>query len=554
MPTTVYAPFAQYNALHSTSYVGASGVGVYVPFNKKFWMPGGTGPGPWLMVSAAERGNSEPVFVDALTDWSGTVVDAYYDPANEIVVAFGSNSFYSQPHGCLFGYDLSTNVIFQVDIDPYSSDVCRAFTSNATAGTTIYCIRRQSSTYNIATVSPTTGARTNIHDITGVAVDSRLILDNDGNLWFVRSDGSDGSVILYDVGADTETTVYAGSSSDRAEPYLLYDPVAHTIGWFANTGGTYGWQWHIHDIATATTGSPITPSQQAFALMTMTPTTGYQSDAAAFVGESYDPTLTPQWALDVIDPATFTLIERLPDTGGSGTSTYYAFTHKRLGAVYEHWFVDMIAGEAVILIWERVGVVRNNDTVCNFDTITSLVNAATLAGMEVTAVFDGGAFTETVTWAATSSTAGEAVGTGWSLACDGNTGPTTDAAWTFSFTGVGLPLTQLILNVEPAGCVFDTVRSISGSTPGSAGGGAFNALSGLEGCWITATYSKLALKVWYTISDGFLDLYLIATIDFAGTPPSADFTFSQDHDTVTSLVCPITGRRYVIVNINMRRR
>ena len=335
---------------------------------------------------------------------------------------------------------------------------------------------------------------------------------------------------------------------------LLYDPAAHTIGWFANTGGTYGWQWHIHDIATATTGSPITPSQQAFALMTMTPTTGYQSDAAAFVGESYDPTLSPQWALDVIDPTTFTLIERLPDTGGSGTSTYYAFTHKRLGAIYEHWFVDMIAGEAVILIWERVGVVRNNDTVCNFDTITSLVNAATLAGMEVTAVFDGGAFTETVAWAATSATAGEAVGTGWSLACDGNTGPLDDAVWTFSFTGVGLPLTQLILNVEPAGCVFDTVRSISGSTPGSAGGGAFNALSGLEGCWITATYSKLALKVPYTISDGFLDLYLIATIDFAGTPPSADFTFSQDHDTVTSLVCPITRRRYTIVNVNMRRR
>jgi len=554
MPTSIYSPFAQYNALHSTSYSGAAGVSVYVPFNSKFWMPGGNGPGPWLMVSADDRDESEPVFVDPLTDWSGAIVDAYYDPTNEIVVGFGDNFFYTPDHGCLFGYDLSGNVVFQVDTSPYSSDVCRAFTSNATAGTTIYCIRRQSSTYNIATINPSTGARTNIHDITGVAVDSRLILDNDGNLWFVRSDGTDGSVIKYDVGADTETTVYSGSSSDRAEPYLIYDPVAHTIGWFANTGGTYGWQWHIHDIAAATTGSPITPSQKAFALMTMTPTTGFQADAGAIVGESYDPTLTPQWGLDVIDSSTFTLIERLPDTGGSGTQTYYAFTHKRYGTIYEHWFVDIIAGEAVILIWERVGVTRNHDAICHFDTITSLVKASTLAGMQVTAVFDSGAFTETVTWAATSATAGEAVGTGWSLSCDGNTGPLDDAVWTFSFTGVGLPLTQLVLNVEPAGCVLDTVRSNAGSTPGSAGGGAFNALSGLEGCWITAAYSKLALKVPYTVGDGYLDLYLIATIDFGGTPPSADFTFSQDHDTVTGLVCPLAFRRITTVNINMRRR
>jgi len=554
MPVHAFNPFAVYNDLHSTSYYSSGGACVYVPFDGSFWFQGHETPGPFLQCDVHDRENSEPTFVDALTGYSGLITHAYYDAANEIVVGYGLNLSSDPAGGCLFGYDLSGNLLFQVDIGLYSDDYCRAFTSNPAAGTTLYCIRSVGSTYYIASINVSTGARTNIHEITG-ASDGCLILDNDGNLWFARSDGgSNGSVILYDVAGDAESTIYDGST-ERAEPVMLYDPVAHTIGWFAETGGTYGWEWYIYDIAGATTSAPIDPSEEAFSLMTSLTTTGYKSDIGAFVGESYGAGLTPNWGLVVINPTTFDVIERIPDTNNNGSSSFYVFTHKRYDRFVEHWIVNVGEAFAEISIWSPVQVVKDTSTVCNFDTITSLVTADTLAGMEVTAVFDSGAFTETVTWEATSGTAGACYGTGWSIACDGNTGPNYDSPWTFTFDGVATPLTQLVFNVEPAGCVLDVEPSIYGSHPGSAGGGPFTPLTGLDGCWITASYSKLTLSSPYTIADGYLDLFLIATIDFGGTPPSTDFTFFQDHDTVTGLVCPVVATgRFVIVNINMRRR
>ncbi len=107
---------------------------------------------------------------------------------------------------------------------------------------------------------------------------------------------------------------------------------------------------------------------------------------------------------------------------------------------------------------------------------TTLSSASTsghdMAGIEVTVNFLSGG-SETVTWTATSSMTGTALGTDWSLSQSDNT---FSSPWIFNYSGLG-SVTSLMIDVIPGNTAFDTISGLE-VTPGSGNGRLFTLVSG----------------------------------------------------------------------------
>lgn len=120
-------------------------------------------------------------------------------------------------------------------------------------------------------------------------------------------------------------------------------------------------------------------------------------------------------------------------------------------------------------------------------TTTALTGFSTfgdqMAGMKITAYFTAGG-SETVTWVATGAGAGNAIGTGWSLA---ESGDTFNNSWELIQNG---SLSGLKIEAGPGNTTFDTWTSPEG-TPGSGSGIPFTVTSGGTFLDIAATYSNL---------------------------------------------------------------
>ena len=107
---------------------------------------------------------------------------------------------------------------------------------------------------------------------------------------------------------------------------------------------------------------------------------------------------------------------------------------------------------------------------------TTLSSASTsgyhMAGTEVTVNFLSGG-SETVSWTATDSMTGTALGTDWSMSQSNNTfsGP-----WIFNYSGLD-SVASLMINVIPGNTAFDTISGLE-VTPGSGNGRLFTLVSG----------------------------------------------------------------------------
>lgn len=192
------------------------------------------------------------------------------------------------------------------------------------------------------------------------------------------------------------------------------------------------------------------------------------------------------------------------------------------------------AGAAIVTLFAlpasaQVSVTATNGTTYTTSGLSSATtNGAQMNGMLVTANFVGGT-SQTVTWAALTSTTGGVTGTGWYLS---NTGSTTyaDGGWNLGNTSA-LGITSLVINGAPGNTIFDRTFGGATGTPGSDIGKDFAVTSGLGSYAIQAEYSNL-LRVGTATPVG--DLYTTMTIRF--TSPAAGFTsgstlhFSADTD------------------------
>lgn len=107
---------------------------------------------------------------------------------------------------------------------------------------------------------------------------------------------------------------------------------------------------------------------------------------------------------------------------------------------------------------------------------TTLSSASTsghdMAGIEVTVNFLSGG-SETVTWTATSSMTGTALGSDWYLSQSDNT---FSSPWIFNYSGLG-SVASLMIDVIPGNAAFDTISGLE-VTPGSGNGRLFTLVSG----------------------------------------------------------------------------
>lgn len=191
----------------------------------------------------------------------------------------------------------------------------------------------------------------------------------------------------------------------------------------------------------------------------------------------------------------------------------------------------------------------------------------TLVGTTVTAYFDDDT-SETATFVDSGGDRGDAIGTGWRVYLDGNDGPIYyyliepdhpeywplgGQPWHFVFEGREAGLTKLVIDVRPSEliCVFDTANDSVGlnGTPGSAGGADWTPYEGVS-VDVTVTYTH---RVDYTDGTPYYDLWRLQTVEFASAL-TADFTWFQDHDLLANPPSVVGGRRYTIINVNMRRR
>ncbi|MBL4753672.1 MAG: PEP-CTERM sorting domain-containing protein [Flavobacteriales bacterium] len=158
--------------------------------------------------------------------------------------------------------------------------------------------------------------------------------------------------------------------------------------------------------------------------------------------------------------------------------------------------------------------------------ITPAVTGADMAGIQVTATFDGG-FTETLVWGVTGSDAsvansegfsGGVTGAGWSLVQQGNTfGDVTPTGqllglWTLSnFSTSDLDLLTLTIDALAGGIVFDNVFGVE-ETVGSSVGRPFTP----DQLGVTAVYGDIysSPDLWGNLTLAFSDFDSGSTLRF----------------------------------------
>lgn len=143
-----------------------------------------------------------------------------------------------------------------------------------------------------------------------------------------------------------------------------------------------------------------------------------------------------------------------------------------------------------------------------------------MAGMKLTAYFLAGG-SETVTWNAVNTTAGQATGTGWSLYQNGDTW---DHLWRLSSTvGIG----RLVINAAPGDTVFDVAFGSNTGTSGSASGRDFQVSGDHTNLDILATYRNIvALSGQAPVGD----LWAMLDIQFRGNGFLGSLNFYADTD------------------------
>lgn len=175
---------------------------------------------------------------------------------------------------------------------------------------------------------------------------------------------------------------------------------------------------------------------------------------------------------------------------------------------------------AAVIVLTDAGITHNTTGLTGFST-----DGADMAGMSVTAFFSGGG-SETIAWAATSSIAGAANGSGWSLT---ESGDTFGGTWTLTnLSGPGI--IGLLLNGTPGNTLFDIPAA--GDSVGSGGGIAFT-LTGVAPAFdITATYRNI-VSINGALPQG--DLWTTLDLSFSSSMNAAStFSFRQDTDSAAT--------------------
>lgn len=177
-------------------------------------------------------------------------------------------------------------------------------------------------------------------------------------------------------------------------------------------------------------------------------------------------------------------------------------------------------------------ILVNPNPIATANAISSEVNGADLAGLNVTATFGeaSGPLVFPMTWAATGPGSGAASAStanhlNLSISVAGNAGAS--LAWQYTSNLLG-PLLSLELDGTNAGIYFDRAHSGAG-TPGSGPGAdiAFAPLFPSGSSGIVATYSG-AVSLDGAPPDN--DLYANLLIDFPANFPPQDFAFTQPVD------------------------
>lgn len=195
------------------------------------------------------------------------------------------------------------------------------------------------------------------------------------------------------------------------------------------------------------------------------------------------------------------------------------------------------------------GVPQNTDAITGFAT-----SGDDMVGMLVTAFFSNGS-SENSTWQATSSIAGQAAGTGWTLS---ESGDTFGGDWFLTNTSAP-PISRVVLDGAPGRTVFD-INPGSPDTPNSAGGLPFTLRGGGTGRDIAVTYRD-RVGVGGNAPAG--DLYRRMDVQFNApggpiTAGSASLVFETDTDNATSDVIPEPSAAILMLaalgGLSVRRR
>ncbi|MBS1130890.1 MAG: hypothetical protein H6R16_1892 [Proteobacteria bacterium] len=145
-----------------------------------------------------------------------------------------------------------------------------------------------------------------------------------------------------------------------------------------------------------------------------------------------------------------------------------------LGTIFKK--TALSAALALALAGSATAAVTYNEDITSPSDIPGLTGfqttGAMMGGMQVVATFIGanGAFTETLSWAATGAASGGVTGTGWSLTQNGDTFA---SLWSLNLNvGTTAPLTLLSLSLDgnPGLTVFDRYFNGTSGTNGSANG------------------------------------------------------------------------------------
>ena len=182
-----------------------------------------------------------------------------------------------------------------------------------------------------------------------------------------------------------------------------------------------------------------------------------------------------------------------------------------------------------LVISATPGTQQNTDGITGFAT-----DGDGMVGMQVTAFFEGGT-SQTVSWQATSTIAGVAQGTGWSLS---ESGDTFGGDWVLTNVSAA-PITGFLIDGGPGRTVFD-INPGSPSTANSASGQPFTRVGGSTGRDIAVVYSD-ALGVGGNAPVG--DLYRKMDVKFNAPggpiqPGSQSLVFETDTDNATTDIVP----------------
>jgi len=200
MPLNVINPVADYNAAHSTSYVGRL-KGVYVESVGEVWQllscDLSAGTPVWLKIDEA-TGVATGV-ADTPTGAIGALqfssINGFYDAANDLVIASGYDSYATPSSRQSMVAWNSDGTIAWEQYWATSAGEINAIQSNANVPGVLFCVLALSTPWQLQSVDPATGARTSLCDYDGDAY--LFSVDNDGNVWTHGGSGA-GSLRKYE--------------------------------------------------------------------------------------------------------------------------------------------------------------------------------------------------------------------------------------------------------------------------------------------------------------------------------------------------------------------